>query len=167
MVATLGFDVYCTMKHRMKYYAGLAFFVLALLCVLLCTTVFAENVQYFYVNSDTGNDEADGQSLQTAVKTFTQACRFAEKSGADKVYIVVTNEYHFSVNATEIEHTVPFVVTTKDAREALKIAAGLVDMPEDEDKQIIIDANEDGEISTDDARYILCWAAGISTDTLY
>ena len=30
--------------------------------------------------------------------------------------------------------------------------------PEDEDKQIIIDANEDGEISTDDARFILCWA---------
>ena len=60
-----------------------------------------------------------------------------------------------------------YVSRTKDAREALKIAAGLVDMPEDEDKQIIIDANEDGEISTDDARYILCWAVGISTDTLY
>ena len=50
---------------------------------------------------------------------------------------------------------------------ALKIAAGLVEMPEDEDKQIIIDANEDGEISTDDARFILCWAAGIPTDDLY
>ena len=39
--------------------------------------------------------------------------------------------------------------------------------PEDEDKLVIIDANEDGEISTDDARFILCWAAGIPTDELY
>ena len=34
-------------------------------------------------------------------------------------------------------------------------------------KLFAADANEDGEISTDDARYILCWAVGISTDTLY
>lgn len=60
-----------------------------------------------------------------------------------------------------------YLLTTADARLALKMAAGLMDIPEDEDKQIIIDANEDGEISTDDARYILCWAAGISTDDLY
>ena len=60
-----------------------------------------------------------------------------------------------------------YLLTTADARLALKMAAGLMDIPEDEDKQIIIDANEDGEISTDDARYILCWAAGISTDELY
>ena len=60
-----------------------------------------------------------------------------------------------------------YLLTTTDARLALKMAAGLMDIPEDEDKQIIIDANEDGEISTDDARYILCWAAGISTDDLY
>lgn len=40
LVATLGFDVYCTMKHRMKYYAGLAFFVLALLCVIMAVVVF-------------------------------------------------------------------------------------------------------------------------------
>ena len=60
-----------------------------------------------------------------------------------------------------------YLLTTADARLALKMAAGLVDIPEDEDKKVIIDANEDGEISTDDARYILCWAAGISTDELY
>lgn len=60
-----------------------------------------------------------------------------------------------------------YLLDTRDARLALKMAAGLVDIPEDEDKKIIIDANEDGEISTDDARYILCWAAGISTDELY
>ena len=60
-----------------------------------------------------------------------------------------------------------YMIKTDDARLALKMAAGLVDIPEDEDKKIIIDANEDGEISTDDARYILCWAAGISTDELY
>ncbi|MBE6751501.1 MAG: hypothetical protein E7556_03130 [Ruminococcaceae bacterium] len=60
-----------------------------------------------------------------------------------------------------------YLITTADARLALKMAAGLKDIPEDEDKRIIIDANEDGEISTDDARFILCWAAGISTDELY
>ena len=60
-----------------------------------------------------------------------------------------------------------YLLDTRDARLALKMAAGLVDIPEDEDKKVIIDANEDGEISTDDARYILCWAAGISTDELY
>ncbi|MBR3809856.1 MAG: alpha/beta fold hydrolase [Clostridia bacterium] len=60
-----------------------------------------------------------------------------------------------------------YLITTTDAILALKMAAGLMDIPEDEDKQIIIDANEDGEISTDDARYILCWAIGIPTDELY
>jgi hypothetical protein len=59
------------------------------------------------------------------------------------------------------------LINTADARLALKMAAGLEEIPEDEAKQLIIDANEDGEISTDDARYILCWSIGIPTDALY
>ena len=35
-----------------------------------------------------------------------------------------------------------YLLTTADARLALKMAAGLVDIPEDEDKKVIIDANE-------------------------
>lgn len=40
LVITLFYDVYCTMKHRMKYYAGLIFFVLTLLCVIMAIVVF-------------------------------------------------------------------------------------------------------------------------------
>ncbi len=54
-------------------------------------------------------------------------------------------------------------ITTADARDALKIAAGLVKMPE-EAEQLIIDVNEDGEINSVDARCILCMACGIDVD---
>jgi hypothetical protein len=61
-----------------------------------------------------------------------------------------------------------YLLTTKDARGALQIAAGLVEIPEeDEAKKIIVDANEDGEITADDARCILHWVVGIPTDDLY
>ena len=40
LIVSLIFDVYCTMKHRMKYYSGLAFFVLSLLCVVMAIIVF-------------------------------------------------------------------------------------------------------------------------------
>ena len=89
-------------------------FVIAVLMTVFTATVFAENVEYFYVNSETGDDSADAASASTAVKTFTQACRYAEKSGADKAVIVITNEYAMPATAREITHTVPFVVTTND-----------------------------------------------------
>ncbi len=54
-------------------------------------------------------------------------------------------------------------ITTVDARKALRIAAGIDKMPEDE-QQFIIDVNEDGEINTEDARYILCMACGIDIE---
>ena len=88
--------------------------ILALLFAVFTAVASAENVEYFYVNSENGNDSYPGITADTAVKTFTQACRYAEKSGADKAYIVITNEYEFVANATEIEHSVPFVVTTHD-----------------------------------------------------
>jgi len=40
LILTLLFDVYCTMKHRMKYYAGLILFILTLLCVVMAVVVF-------------------------------------------------------------------------------------------------------------------------------
>ncbi|MBQ4150736.1 MAG: hypothetical protein IJC81_02905, partial [Clostridia bacterium] len=98
----------------MKKLFGLLF-ALMLLAAVFNTTVFAEGAEYFYVNSESGDDSADGTSAANAVKTFTQACRYAEKSGADKAYIVVTNEYAFGATVNEIAHTVPFVITTKDA----------------------------------------------------
>ncbi len=98
----------------MKKLCGILF-VLTMLVMVFTATVAAENVEYFYVNSVTGDDEASGLDFDNAVKTFTQACRFAEKSGADKAYIVITNEYEMPSIVNEIAHTVPFVVTTKDA----------------------------------------------------
>ena len=76
----------------------------------------AENVEYFYVNSEMGDDHASGLDADNAVKTFTRACNMAEKSGADKAYIVITNEYACPKSVGEIEHTVPFVVTTNDGK---------------------------------------------------
>ncbi|MBQ4150643.1 MAG: family 43 glycosylhydrolase [Clostridia bacterium] len=90
------------------------FSVLILLTMALTVAVFAENVEYFYADSQFGDDGADGLSAANAVKTFTQACRYAEKSGADKAYIVITNEYAMPSTVNEIAHTVPFVITTND-----------------------------------------------------
>lgn len=40
LILNLIFDVYCTMKHRMKYICGLIFFVLAILAVIMGIVVF-------------------------------------------------------------------------------------------------------------------------------
>ncbi len=88
--------------------------VILLLATVLTVAAFAQETAYFYVNSVTGDDGASAADADSAVKTFTQACRLAEKSGADKAYIVITNEYHLPSTVNEILHTVPFVVTTKD-----------------------------------------------------
>ena len=84
----------------------------------------AENVEYFYVNSETGDDHYSGFSADDAVKTFTRACNLAEKSGADKAYIVITNEYACPKSVGEIEHTVPFVVTTNDGNTDFAVTNG-------------------------------------------
>jgi len=89
-------------------------FVLLLFATLFSVAAFAKGETYFYVHSETGDDAASGLTAASAVKTYTQACRLAEKSGADKAYIVFTNVYSFSKTVTEMEHTVPFVLTTKD-----------------------------------------------------
>ncbi len=89
-------------------------FVFLLVLTMLTLTAFAAEHAYIYVNSENGDDGANGLSAVAAVKTFTQACRLAEESGADKAYIVITNAYSFPATVNEIPHTVPFVVTTKD-----------------------------------------------------
>lgn len=70
-------------------------------------------VSYYYVNSETGNDENNGRSANKAVKTFTRACNLARHTGGT---IVITNEYHFPSTVTEVAHDMPFVITTKDDR---------------------------------------------------
>ena len=69
---------------------------------------------YYYVNSETGNDTADGTSAASAVKTFTRACALAAGARAQAAAIVITNEYHFSSTFSEPAHAVPFTVTASD-----------------------------------------------------
>jgi len=97
----------------MKKYLGLLF-IIAMLFIAFVVAASAENIEYFYVNSETGDDHASGYDADNALNTFTRACNLAEKSGADKAYIVITNEYPCPKSVGEIEHTVPFVVTTHD-----------------------------------------------------
>lgn len=40
LILNLLFDVYCTLKHRMKYISGLIFFILTVLCVVMAIVVF-------------------------------------------------------------------------------------------------------------------------------
>ena len=94
--------------------------IILILSVMLLATltiaVSAEQIEYFYINSETGDDHYSGYDADNALKTFTQACRLAEKSGADKAYLVITNEYECPKSVGEIEHTVPFVVTAHDGK---------------------------------------------------
>ena len=96
----------------------------AVLFATLTVAVAAENIEYFYVNSEIGNDHYSGIDADNAVKTFTRACNMAEKSGADKAYIVITNAYDCPKSVGEIEHTVPFVVTTNDGKTDFGAANG-------------------------------------------
>ena len=104
-------------------------FVFAVFAAVLTTAAFAAEDAYFYVNSEHGDDGADGTSESSAVKTFTQACRYAEKSGADKAYIVITNEYAMSATVNEIKHSVPLVVTTKDSATDYGAADAVKELP--------------------------------------
>ena len=101
-------------KTNIRLLIAVVFSVVLLSAMLLIGASAEEYVEYFYVNSETGDDHFDGASAENAVKTFTQACRFAEKSRADKAYIVITNAYTFPSTVKEINHETPFVLTTKD-----------------------------------------------------
>ena len=50
----------------MKKLFGLLF-VLVMLFAAFTAVAYAENIEYFYVNSATGNDEADGSNANSAV----------------------------------------------------------------------------------------------------
>ena len=131
-------------------------------------TWFIKNLQHVAY----GNYETDGTcdivmwllSMDDQHTVFTDKENYPQFS-LYNTYKRFTKGINVDTCLGDVDHD--YLITTKDARAALKIAAGLVEMPEDEDKLVIIDANEDGEISTDDARFILCWAAGIPTDELY
>ena len=109
-------------EENMKKLAVLVLSVMML--AIFTVAVAAENTEYFYINSETGNDHSSGKSVDDALRTFTRACNLAEKSRADKAYIVITNEYACPKSVGEIEHNVPFVVTTNDGKTNFAVTNG-------------------------------------------
>ncbi|MBQ8837629.1 MAG: S-layer homology domain-containing protein [Clostridia bacterium] len=105
-----------TKTSKIRLFAAMLFAFVLLTAATLSVGAFGYEDNYFYVNSETGDDHADGYSADTAVKTFTQACRYAVSSGAEKAYIVFTNEYSIPSTVKELSHpNTEFVITTKDA----------------------------------------------------
>ena len=159
---------YTQVKKDGHYHVSWDYKVDASTCMFPEQTWFIKNLQHVGY----GNYETDGTcdivmwllSMDDQHTVFTDKENYPQFS-LYNTYKRFTKGINVDTCLGDVDHD--YLITTKDARAALKIAAGLVEMPEDEDKQIIIDANEDGEISTDDARFILCWAAGIPTDELY
>jgi len=94
------------------------FSVFCMALLLLCTFAViasAEDAVYYYIHSENGTDDIAGDSPNAPLRTYTDACLNAIKSGADKAYIVIMNEYAFSGNVTEQKHPdVEFVFTTTD-----------------------------------------------------
>ncbi len=99
----------------MKRISGLFVFFALLFTAFGAGVRAEEKVGYFYVNSERGNDRASGLDAANAVKTLAQVWRIAEKSGADRAYIVFTNACTASSTVSETVHSVPFVLTTRDA----------------------------------------------------
>ena len=103
-----------TKKFSLRFLSALMSVCLLLTSAAVFSGVSAaEDAEYFYVNSENGNDSANGRSAATAVKTFTRACNLARKGGG---IIVITNAYEMPKTVYEVEHPdAPFVITTKDA----------------------------------------------------
>ncbi len=98
---------------------------LFLLAALSCLTVFAavaanaaEDVVYYYIDSEAGADNVSGRDAAKPLRTYTEACRNAVRDGAERAYIVVKNAYVFAGNAREIAHPdTEFVLTSRGEHE--------------------------------------------------
>ena len=104
------------MKKNNFLRKAILFTLLAVLAisVMAFAVSASEYTAYYYVDGANGSDKADGLSPQTAVKTFSSACRKAAKESGT-VAIVITNEYSLSGGINEpIAHENLFVITTKD-----------------------------------------------------
>ena len=101
------------MKKTIRFLSVLFMFVLVL--ALALTAHAEEDAVYYYIHSAEGTDDIDGTSPDDPLRTFTDACNNAVRSGAEKAYIVIMNEYVFNGNVNEIKHPdVEFVLTTTD-----------------------------------------------------
>ena len=107
------------MRKTTRRFSHRFLFALMSVCLLLTSAaVFygisaAEGTAYFYVNSETGDDGANGKSAASAVKTLAHAYELAHNGGT----IVITNAYEIPATVYEVEHPgAPFVITTRDAK---------------------------------------------------
>lgn len=163
-----GKGAYKQAKPDGHYHISWDYKVDASTCMFPEQTWFIKNLQHVAYGTYEGDGTCDIVMWLLSMKkqhtVFTDKENYPQFS-LYNTYKRFTKGINVDTCLGDVNHD--YLITTADARLALKMAAGLKDIPEDEDKKIIIDANEDGEISTDDARFILCWAAGISTDELY
>ena len=119
----------------MQKKTNLSRMILFLLFAALTVSVLAfaasaeEYTAYYYVDGTNGSDKNDGMRADSAVKTFSSACRKgAKEDGA--VAIVIIGEYKLTNGIdSPIEHENLFVVTTKDdvtdyGADGAKIALG-------------------------------------------
>ncbi len=119
------------MKKTNFLIKAILFTLLAVLTIsVMAFAVCAEEyVAYYYVDGDGGSDKANGLTPETAVKTFSSACRKAAKESGT-VAIVIINKYSLSSGINEpIAHENLFVITTKDdttdySKDGAKIVLG-------------------------------------------
>ncbi|MBQ6613950.1 MAG: family 43 glycosylhydrolase [Clostridia bacterium] len=101
------------MKRKLILLICIAMFMLGTIPTFAKTE---DSAVYYYVNSQSGDDNASGTSASAPVKTFTRACNLAKKTSAEVAYIVITNRYPISTYVEEVSHKMPFIVTTNDGK---------------------------------------------------
>ncbi|MBQ4556462.1 MAG: S-layer homology domain-containing protein [Clostridia bacterium] len=90
-------------------------FVFVMLFAVMAISASAEEVAYYYIDSEAGIDHTTGDDPNVPLRTFTEACNNAVRDGVDKAYIVVMNEYVFNGTVNEVKHPdVEFILTAKD-----------------------------------------------------
>ena len=101
------------MKHARLLTVLLLLFALA--AVFTVCVAAEEYEMYYYVDGTNGSDDFNGTSPSTAVKTFSEACRYAAKSKYERVAIVFVGEYALKSGVTKgIAHDNHFTLTTND-----------------------------------------------------
>ncbi len=86
-----------------------------LFAAVMAVGASAEDVAYYYINSEEGIDHTTGYDPNVPLRTFTEACNNAVRDGVDKAYIVVTNAYVLNGTVNEVKHPdIEFVLTSND-----------------------------------------------------
>ena len=100
---------------NIRFIALLALLLSVLAIFTLSAAAREEYDMYYYIDSVNGSDDFNGISPNTAVKTFSEACRYAAKSKYERVAIVFISEYTLKSGVTTgIAHDNHFTLTTHD-----------------------------------------------------